>query len=537
MTSRARYAAITLSAARAVLRFISVAAVACLGGCAFVGGFDGFFIDDTTGQGGTGGGGGGAATGGRGGRGGGSAAGGGGVTGDPCDGPVVFVKTDATGTGDGGGWDDAFTELSNALTFAASCPDVGEIWVAAGSYRPGVQPELSFRLRRGLAVYGGFRGDEMALEQRDVAANVTILTGDIDQNDTTTAGVVTDIADIAGTNSFHVVTAAGTDETAVLDGFTITAGNAAGTNATDGGGIQCDDGGPTLRNLVVRGNRALGRGGGLFSRGTPTVQGATFRDNQVVSATGGAIAIEAGALNLSESAIIDNRSMDNGGGLYLSGSRFALLNVAITGNTTTNHGGGVASIGAAEANDNRFVNVLISGNRADGLGGGVYFLGSSKVALVNLTVTGNRADNRGGGLWLSNDNTMLRITNALIWGNTQGAPAAPREGEIFLEDPNGPDADITISHSILRDSGGSAAWNLIGLAIDGGDNTDVDPLFVAAVSAASAPTDGGNYRLQPPSPARNTGDPSSGNASATDLAGQSRVQGTTIDRGAYEFPE
>ena len=78
-----------------------------------------------------------------------------------------------------------------------------------------------------MAVYGGFAGTETARDQRNPAANVTILSGDIDNNDSQTP-IITDLTTVTGntTNSYHVVTGGATGAT--LDGFTITAGNANG---------------------------------------------------------------------------------------------------------------------------------------------------------------------------------------------------------------------------------------------------------------------------------------------------------------------
>ena len=79
---------------------------------------------------------------------------------------VVYVDRDATGTGDGSSWIDAHTDLQQALASTNS----GEIWVAAGTYTPacsGGDRWISFELRSGVALYGGFAGFESLREQRD----------------------------------------------------------------------------------------------------------------------------------------------------------------------------------------------------------------------------------------------------------------------------------------------------------------------------------------------------------------------------------
>ena len=137
---------------------------------------------------------------------------------------VIYVKWDATGANDGTSWDDAYTDLQDALATAVSGD---EIWVAAGIYIPtsiSTDREATFQLIEGVDVYGGFAGTETILDERDPETNVTILSGDIDNNDSQTP-IITDITTATGNNenSYHVVS--GSDG-ATLDGFTITAGNA-----------------------------------------------------------------------------------------------------------------------------------------------------------------------------------------------------------------------------------------------------------------------------------------------------------------------
>ena len=64
------------------------------------------------------------------------------------------------------------------------------------------------------AVYSDFARTETPPSERDWATHVTTPS-----DDTGTLGAGTD-------NSYHVVTGSGADATAVLDGFTITGGNA-----------------------------------------------------------------------------------------------------------------------------------------------------------------------------------------------------------------------------------------------------------------------------------------------------------------------
>ena len=91
--------------------------------------------------------------------------------------PIHYVKPLATGTEDCSSWANA-CGLQTAFGAAVSGD---EIWVQAGTYKPtaGTDRAETFALKSGVAIYGGFLGTETGREQRDWAANVTTLSGDI----------------------------------------------------------------------------------------------------------------------------------------------------------------------------------------------------------------------------------------------------------------------------------------------------------------------------------------------------------------------
>jgi hypothetical protein len=276
---------------------------------------------------------------------------------------TIYVDASATGAETGENWNRAYTKLQDALVSASSGD---QIWVAAGVYYPdeggGMTNDdrtMTFTLVNGVELYGGFAGDETILSQRNWETNVTVLSGDIDQDDTTTSnGVVTDAADILGSNVYHVVTGGGTNSSAVLDGFTITAGQANGT------GIN-------------------GSGGGMYNYGSsPTLTNVSFTGNQATSL---------------------------GGGMVIGNSSPTLTNVSFTGNSAGAGGGMYTYDGDATLR-----NVIFSGNHASNLGGGMYNNLSIGLILVNVTFSGNQAG-YGGGMY--NRDSILVLVNAILWNN------------------------------------------------------------------------------------------------------------------------
>ncbi len=138
-------------------------------------------------------------------------------------GVIRYATPSGMNTGTCTSWGTA-CELQYAISVAVSGD---EVWAHQGTYVPdsGLPSDrtLSFALKNGVEIYGGFAGAETLREQRSPLATVTIL-----------SGAVGDPGQTAD-DSYHVVTGSGTNSTAILDGFTVTAGNANGSSPADCG--------------------------------------------------------------------------------------------------------------------------------------------------------------------------------------------------------------------------------------------------------------------------------------------------------------
>jgi hypothetical protein len=282
---------------------------------------------------------------------------------------TLCVKPVPSGSGC---WATAFTDLQAALA-AASATD--EIWVSTGTYKPTATADrtISFAMKNGVAVYGGFNGTETTRGQRNPAVNVVTLSGDIG-----TAG-------FSGDNSYHVVTADATVTlSGVLDGLTISGGQADGgapQNQDRGGAIWINGGSPKLVGLTMSANYAAFRGGAVrVESGSPQLLSCTIASNTVAFGAGGAgVSTGGGALD-AESCIIRSNS--------------------ISGSTTG--GGGVQSAG-----NTTLINCVIAQNSPNG----VQIQGDNN-KIQDCTFNGNNG--YGAAFLVSNGNTL---TNSIFWGD------------------------------------------------------------------------------------------------------------------------
>jgi predicted outer membrane repeat protein len=415
---------------------------------------------------------------------------------------VLRVDQSVSSPGPGTSWNNAYQSLQNALA-AADTTGATEIWVAEGAYHPDEgssvrdgRRDTSFVLQNGVAIYGGFSGNEQSRSGRDVESNRTIFSGEIQRDGD------------QSNNSYHVVNASTVDSTAVLDGVTVEGGRANGSGlAANGGGLLADRGGPTIRNVTFRNNFASNGGGVALVNSGPNSASKTAR--------------------LSGTRFIQNRAETRGGGLYVGGTDAEMARAEIRGNEAL-LGGGLATGSHSTV---RAVSSLLSGNVAEASGGAVQTdqientSSTDTLDLVNTTIAGNRSP-RGGGLRLEG-RFDVRLTNSIVWNNSRGGG-----GQIIADN-----AALRIERSAIQGRDNISQLGLRGGAgaiADQADDASVYPRFVRPVLPGRAPTTEGDFHLQKPTLLEDAGTGSVLSGSSKDLDGESRVAGEDVDIGAYE---
>lgn len=310
-------------------------------------------------------------------------------------GKTIYVDDDANGLNNGSSWQNAYNYLQDAIVDANSSPKPVEIRVAQGIYKPdhgaGITPgdrNASFQLINGVTLEGGYAGSGPNPNERDVEKYKTVLSGDLMGNDIEFTNRWDLILDPTWSeNSYHVVTGSDTDATAVLDGFTITAGNANAVYQYDknaiGGGMYNKQGSPTLANCTFIHNLTLWKGSAMYNEASnPMLTNCTFTENGNIS--------ENGTMhNYESSPILTDCTFSN--------------NTAFAGD-----GAGICNRSHSSPT---LTNCVFIGNIAgyNGTGGGLSNDRNSNPTLTDCTFTGNRAELSGGGMANSGSNPRKSV--------------------------------------------------------------------------------------------------------------------------------
>lgn len=240
---------------------------------------------------------------------------------------------------------------------------------------------------------------------------------------------------------------------------------------TDGGGIYCRTNLTITNYSTVHHNEAGQTGGGLWVKNigglTSTISSSSIEENKALRAAG--ILIDEGTLNIeSESTVHKNENTGNydGGGIYNTNALLHIDNSAVTQNSSPVNGGGIFIANNSNASlttDQAFIaensarngggvyvsttadihNSIINQNTATGPGGGIYMaeLTGARLEITESQINKNTASH-GGGIMLYRNNSSNTITNCVFINNS----AMHQGGGLWMK------ANTTIAESTFENN-------------------------------------------------------------------------------------
>jgi len=273
---------------------------------------------------------------------------------------------------------------------------------------------------------------------------------------------------------------------------------------------------------------SLGKGGAIYlNGGSARIHDCEFRTNRVHAAYGwqantvyGGAIYASGVDPLSISNCLFVRHQLSVSSKLAYGSVLAIENTVATNRTLIMDCVLTNNVGLTAADD---VHLACAGPVAirntwigNGFGRGLFKSGAGSLALTNCLIEAQPSNGvevaagsatvvnttlaRNGGWGLTNTDGTVSLLNCIAWGNTNGGVSA--------------NCDLTYTCSQEAHAGAG--------------NRNEDPLFRDAAA--------GDYRLTAASTCINAGLNEAWMAQATDLDGERRLRGGTVDLGAYEAP-
>lgn len=398
-----------------------------------------------------------------------------------------YVKTAANGgndDNDGLTWATAYASPQKAINaLNDGTGQRGEVWVAAGTYAPSTHitednnSPVAFLMHSGINVFGGFRGTETSIDERDgyyEGSDDTHPNRDPqytwkfrDQYRTIFQGQSYKLSDwnptkgewVFSSGSYHVVWFApiaangvGTsdnkvamfDKETVLDGVTIEGGRhtvesgsvSEGYLPNDGAGVLMGEN-SILRDCVVRYCSAAGRGAAVYNGGG-RVEKCLIYNNVNTSGDGGGVYID--GFGIVSRCVITNNKARNGGGVYMKKGKVAdhaILALSVVANNENTANGAVYADQSGNLIHNTIVNNYTS------------------------TSTDESDDNAShtGGVYA---NGYCYAVNNIIWNNGIKRPegslasSATQQAQIYAS--NATAANVRFYNNALS-SPNSAVWN------------------------------------------------------------------------------
>jgi hypothetical protein len=429
----------------------------------------------------------------------------------------IYVNDDATGLNNGSNWANAFTNLQTALDFAACGVDT--IWVAGGQYFPSkdalgnASPSdnrtKTFYLNSGQKIFGGFAGTETLLAQRTnsvINAHPSILSGDVNGSYNTNDDV------------YHVVLSINDNAETILNGFTITSGNATGfgnatvdtkaikknggaglyavsslikiqtckferNNATTAGAIYNEKSDIELNNCFFSQNSATNAGAIFNLKSSPQIVNSGFFSNH--ANLGGAVYNKDTSITFFDNCSFANNGANINGGAILNETRSSgsIQNTTFSNNTSTTFGGAVSNTSHSSPT---ITNSIFTANNAN-YGGAIYNIDSSDAHITSCSFYSNTAPNKGGGVYSENNSRVL-VSQCLFSGNTSNSGAGVYNFNTAL----GGSPQIKNS-SFINNSGGFG-----GAIANFGASPQIHNLILLGNSASS--TGGGIYNSNSSNP-------------------------------------
>ncbi len=349
---------------------------------------------------------------------------------------VLYVAASSTGANNGSSWADAYIDLQSAMDAAEqSGGAITQIWVASGTYKPSkrTDPEdprsATFNLIDSVSLYGGFAGFESSLDEREIDANPTILSGDFNGDD------LPEFVNYEE-NARHVVTAINIGKGTAFNGFVVTSGYGWGSDYL------------------------ADRGGGMYIKNSSFhVQGCAFTRNLAGSFGGGGVSVflefdeePSSGVTFSGCLFTENKTVGSGAGLHGTGDYGwgeLLLSDCVFRRNVAGEGGG--AIGLESWGQASVRSSVFSENHSGFRGGAVLVFGfyDSGTLIDDCAFVENTAD--GGGA-LSVDRSDLSILGSRFERNEAG-----EAGALLVTGGRAAIADSIFSHNFSTGNAGAVA--------------------------------------------------------------------------------